>query len=67
MVNNKRRYTDDADGPPRMDESWWEAVLAEEESQAAPRSVRKRTRSSGPVTVTRPVRRARATSRASNS
>lgn len=40
MVNNKRRYTDDADGPPRMDESWWEAVLAEEESQAAPRSVR---------------------------
>lgn len=38
MVNNKRRYTEDADGPPpAMDESWWEAVLAEEESQGAPR------------------------------
>jgi small subunit ribosomal protein S1 len=29
----KRRYNDEQDGPPAMDESWWEAVLTEEEAQ----------------------------------
>lgn len=28
----KRRYIDEANSPPPMDESWWEAVMAEEEN-----------------------------------
>jgi small subunit ribosomal protein S1 len=36
----KRRFQDELDGPPPMDESWWEAVLSEEETQSAPRSTR---------------------------
>lgn len=30
---NKRRYQDPGEIPPPMDESWWEAVLAEDEAQ----------------------------------
>ncbi len=40
MVNNKRRYVEEADAPPPMDESWWEAVLAEEETQTVSRPAR---------------------------
>ncbi len=32
---NKRRYIDEKNGPPAMDDSWWEAVLAEEENHNA--------------------------------
>jgi len=35
----KRRYIEEASAPPPpMDESWWDAVMAEDEMQSAPRS-----------------------------
>ncbi|MFM8320907.1 MAG: 30S ribosomal protein S1 [Chloroflexota bacterium] len=44
----KRRYNDDPEGPPPMDESWWEAVLAEDEAQGSGRPV-KNTRHVAPI------------------
>jgi small subunit ribosomal protein S1 len=36
MVNSKRQILEYQEGPPPMDDSWWEAVLAEDEAQHAP-------------------------------
>ena len=34
---NKRRYREETGGPPPLDESWWESVLAEDEARYTPR------------------------------
>ena len=40
MVIKKRYHDGIGNPPPPMDESWWEAVLAEEVSQSAPTAAR---------------------------
>jgi small subunit ribosomal protein S1 len=37
---NKQRYREVEGGPPPLDESWWQAILAEDEAHSAPGSTR---------------------------
>jgi len=48
MVNKRRYHDDTSEPPPPMDESWWEAVLAEDEAQSASRPSRN-SRNAGPA------------------